>query len=225
MSNLPPSPTKADYTQDPAYIARVKANATPIFDREDPLTLFSEWMADARDSEPNDSNAMALATTDADGCPDVRMVLLKNADADGFVFYTHEGSDKGAQLSANQNAALCFHWKSLRRQIRVRGPVSRVSEAEADAYFASRARGSQLGAWSSDQSRPISSREQLEQKVTHTQIRFEGQEVTRPPFWYGWRVTPLRLEFWRDRPYRLHDRLLFKRETLEGPWSSQRLQP
>lgn len=222
---IPPSPSKSDYTQSPEYIARAKANAAPIFDRKDPIALFTDWMVDARASEPNDSNAMALATADSSGLPDVRMVLLKGVDDRGFVFYTNGKSDKGEQLQDNQNAALCFHWKSLRRQVRVRGPVRPVDSAEADAYFASRARGSQLGAWSSDQSRPIESREALETKVSETEARFEGRDIVRPPHWYGWRITPMRIEFWRDRPFRLHDRLVFERGDLKAEWATSRLQP
>ena len=225
MSVIPPSPTKADYTQDPEYAARAQANAEPIFDRKDPVALFSEWMTDARASELNDSNAMALATADGSGLPDVRMVLLKGVDERGFVFYTNIESDKGVQLKANQNAALCFHWKSLRRQVRVRGPVSRVDGEEADAYFASRARGSQLGAWSSDQSRPIESRAALESKVSETEARFDGRDIDRPLHWHGWRVMPMRIEFWRDRPYRLHDRLVFERVDNHSNWTTSRLQP
>lgn len=220
---IEPSPTRKDYNESDKYQAMVAANAAPIFDRKDPLTLFSEWMVDARREELNDSNAMALSTVDADGMPDVRMVLLKGVDERGFVFYTNSRSTKGAQLLARPVAALCFHWKSLRRQVRVRGAIERVSEAEADAYFSSRARGSRLGAWSSDQSEPIDTREALEAKVEETEASFKGKEVTRPPFWYGFRVIPDSIEFWRDRPYRLHDRLLFTKAGTE--WKTERLQP
>lgn len=225
MSVIPPSPSKTDYTQSSDYIACAKANEAPIFNRTDPIALFTDWMTEARAAELNDSNAMALATADSFGLPDVRMVLLKDVDERGFVFYTNGESDKAEQLKANQNAALCFHWKSLRRQVRVRGPVRPVDSAEADAYFASRARGSQLGAWSSDQSRPIDSLAALESKVSETEARFEGRDIERPPHWYGWRVMPMRIEFWRDRPFRLHDRLVFERDDLSADWTRSRLQP
>ncbi len=232
---IPPSPTQCDYTQDPAYQASLKANEVDIFGRDNPFELFSEWMEQARAAEPNDSNAMALATVDANGLPDVRMVLLKGMDERGFCFYTNNDSAKGQQLAAlsesGGGAALCFHWKSLRRQVRVRGAVSRVSQAEADAYFASRARGSQIGAWSSDQSRPVEDRAQLETKVAQAEARFEGKDIPRPPFWSGWRVAPQTIEFWRDRRYRLHDRLLFSRaQEMSGTdelaiWDKARLYP
>lgn len=224
-SVIPPTPSKADYTQSGAYDNVVKDNASPIFDRDDPFALFTEWMTQARRSEPNDANAMSLATVDESGLPDVRMVLLKGIDSRGFTFYTHEDSAKGQQLRANPQAALCFHWKSLRRQVRVRGPVIAFKDAEADAYFASRARGSQLGAWSSDQSRPVQSRAALEARVAQTEHRFKEGEVPRPDFWYGWRVVPIQIEFWRDRPFRLHDRLVFAREDQNQSWTRTRLFP
>lgn len=220
---IEPTPTKKEYNESDSYQAMAAANAAPIFDRKDPIALFSEWMIDARASEPNDSNAMALSTVDSAGMPDVRMVLLKGADERGFVFYTNSKSNKGVQVLVNPKAALCFHWKSLRRQVRVRGDIERVSEAEADAYFASRARGSQLGAWSSDQSEPIDSREALEAKVSETEASFINKDITRPPFWYGFRVIADSIEFWRDRPYRLHDRLLFTKSG--DSWETGRLQP
>ena len=189
----------------------------------DPLVLFDEWFAEARASEINDPEAMALATADATGQPSVRMVLLKGHGPDGFVFYTNDQSGKGEQLAANPRAALLFHWKSLRRQVRVEGRVERVSAAEADAYFASRARDSQLGAWASDQSRPLDSRETFERRFEQVKSRFEGQDVTRPPHWGGYRVVPNRIEFWRDRPYRLHERRLFTRSN--GGWSEGLLYP
>jgi pyridoxamine 5'-phosphate oxidase len=189
----------------------------------DPLTLFDEWFADARAAEINDPEAMALATADAAGQPSVRMVLLKGHGPDGFVFYTNEQSAKGEQLAANPRAALLFHWKSLRRQVRIEGPVERVSDADADAYFASRARDSQLGAWASDQSRPLDSRDIFEQRFEQVQVRFEGQEVPRPRHWGGYRVLPNRIEFWSDRPYRLHERKLFTRSN-DG-WTEGLLYP
>ncbi|MCB1486642.1 MAG: pyridoxamine 5'-phosphate oxidase [Bauldia sp.] len=189
----------------------------------DPFSLFSEWFADAEASEPNDPNAMALATVDEDGLPDVRMVLLKGYDAEGFVFYTNYESAKGRELLATPKAAICFHWKSLRRSVRVRGPVSQVSKEEADAYFASRARGSRIGAWASKQSRPLESRFALEKAVATYTARFGVGEIPRPDYWSGFRIAPVQIEFWADRPFRLHDRIKFVR-TADG-WEKSRLYP
>lgn len=179
---------------------------------DEPFALFDSWYAEARDSEINDSNAMALATVDATGQPSVRMVLLKGHGPDGFVFYTNREGRKAADLAAVPKAALLFHWKSLRRQIRIEGPVSLASDAESDAYFASRGRDSQLGAWASDQSRPLDSRETFEARVDAAKARFEGRDVPRPPHWGGYRVTPHAIEFWQDRAHRLHERRLFTRD-------------
>jgi pyridoxamine 5'-phosphate oxidase len=179
---------------------------------DDPHALFDEWLAEARLAEPNDPTAMALATADADGRPSVRMVLMKGHDARGFVFYTNLDSRKGDELAANPRAALLFHWKSLRRQVRIEGPVEPVDDAEADAYFATRARDSQLGAWASDQSRPLDARATFEARYEETRRRFEGGEVPRPPRWAGWRVTAERIEFWTSRDHRLHERRQFTRE-------------
>jgi pyridoxamine 5'-phosphate oxidase len=189
----------------------------------DPHQLFEEWFALACASEPNDPNAMALATADAEGRPSVRMVLLKGHDPRGFVFYTNQDSRKGGELEANPNAALLFHWKSLRRQVRIEGPVSCVSDEEADAYFATRSRDSQLGAWASDQSRPLDRRETFEARYEEMRRRFQGTEVPRPPRWSGFRVAPERIEFWSDRAHRLHERRLFTRT--EGGWSEGFLYP
>lgn len=189
----------------------------------DPFQLFDQWFAEARASEPNDSNAMALATVDAAGQPSVRMVLLKGHGPDGFVFYTNRESRKANELGAGAKAALLFHWKSLRRQIRIEGPVTRVSDAESDAYFASRSRDSQLGAWASDQSRPLDARATFEARYEEARTRFEGGEVPRPLHWGGYRVTPGRIEFWQDREHRLHERRLFAR-TAEG-WDEGLLYP
>jgi pyridoxamine 5'-phosphate oxidase len=189
----------------------------------DPFTLFDEWFAKASASEPNEPEAMTLATTGADGQPSARMVLLKAHGREGFVFYTHEQSAKGRDLSENPRAALLFHWKPLGRQVRIEGNVERVSDAEADAYFASRARDSQLGAWASDQSRPLDSRATFEHRFEEAKRRFDGQDVPRPPSWGGYRVLPQRIEFWTARPHRLHDR---RRFTLaDGSWSEGLLYP
>ena len=178
----------------------------------DPHALFDSWYAEARASELNDSNAMALATADAEGRPSVRMVLLKGHDARGFVFYTNLESRKAGELIENPHAALLFHWKSLRRQIRIEGAVSRVTDAEGDAYFATRSRDSQLGAWASDQSRPLESRALFETRYREMADCFAGQPVPRPPHWSGFRIAPERIEFWLDREHRLHERRLFVRD-------------
>ena len=192
---------------------------------ENPFALFADWFAEANASEPNDPNAMALATVDAEGLPDVRMVLMKGYDADGFVFYSHLASQKGRELAANPKAALLFHWKSLRRQIRIRGPVMPVSEAEADDYFATRPRQAQIGAWASKQSQPLESRFAFEQAIAKVAARHLIGDVPRPPGWSGWRLAPLRIEFWHDRPFRLHDRIEVRRDSADAPWSKVRMYP
>ncbi len=197
---------------------------------EEPFALFSAWFHEAKASEPNDPNAMALATVDADGLPDVRMVLLKDFDAAGFVFYTHVASQKGRELAANPKAALLFHWKSLRRQIRIRGTVTSVTDAEADAYFATRPRQAQIGAWASKQSQPLESRFAFEQAIAKVAASHLIGDVPRPAGWSGYRIEPLAMEFWHDRPFRLHDRIEFRRnmtaQTQTSPsWTKVRLYP
>ncbi len=219
---IPSSPTREEYARD--YAAALAANGDEtIFERPEPVALFIDWLNDARATEPNDANAMTLSTVDANGTPDSRVVLLKDVDAGGFTFYSNAESAKGEQLAAQPRAALLFHWKSLRRQVRVRGRVEPVTPAEADAYFASRARESRIGAWASEQSRPLESREALELAVARETARFEGQDVPRPERWSGWRIRPDQVEFWRDRPFRLHDRLRFDRDG--AGWTRTRLQP
>src|SRR5690348_4544134 len=192
---------------------------------DEPFALFAEWFAEAAKSEPNDPNAMALATVDPDGLPDVRMVLMKGYDTDGFVFYSHIASAKGRELAANPKAGLLFHWKSLRRQVRIRGPVTPVTDAEADAYFATRPKQAQIGAWASKQSQPLESRFAFEQAIAKEGAKYLIGSVPRPPGWSGWRITPQRIEFWHDRPYRLHDRIEFRREAAGSAWNKVRMYP
>ncbi|MFI9201083.1 pyridoxamine 5'-phosphate oxidase [Streptomyces sp. NPDC053048] len=201
------------------------AAALPGADDRDPFALFLQWLAEAEASELNDPNAMALATTGDDGLPDVRMVLLKGYDPGGFVFYTNTRSRKGAELADNMQAAAVLHWKSLRRQIRFRGPVRPATAAEADAYFASRARDSRIGAWASLQSQPLADRSELEEAVARASARFGADDVPRPPHWAGYRIVPVSMEFWTEQPFRLHDRLVFTRERPDGPWNRGRLYP
>lgn len=191
---------------------------------DDPFALFTDWLEEARAQEINDPNAMALAAVDADGLPDVRMVLLNGFDRRGFVFFTNFESAKGREILGNMKAALCFHWKSLRRSVRVRGPVEIVSDAEADAYFASRPRGSRIASSASQQSRPLASRKVLEDAVAALDAKYAGSDVPRPPHWSGFRVIPSQIEFWRDGEFRLHDRMQFMRDG-DGPWRRQRLYP
>jgi pyridoxamine 5'-phosphate oxidase len=190
----------------------------------EPFRLFSQWLADATKSEPNDPNGVALATVDEVGMPDVRMVLLKGFDEQGFVFYTNFESTKGREILSTMKAAMCFHWKSLRRQVRVRGPVETVSDAEADAYFATRPRGSRIGAWASKQSRPLEGRFALEKSVAEYTARYAIGKIPRPPYWSGFRIVPQTIEFWHDRPFRLHDRIVFSR-TADNGWEKTRLYP
>ena len=192
---------------------------------EEPFGLFAEWFADAVKGEPNDPNAMSLATVDANGLPDVRMVLMKGYDADGFVFYSHIASQKGRELAANPKAALLFHWKSLRRQVRIRGNVTPVNAEEADAYFATRPRQAQIGAWASKQSQPLESRFAFEQAIAKVAAKHIVGDVPRPPGWSGWRIAPSHFEFWHDRPFRLHDRIEFHRDTADSAWTRTRLYP
>jgi pyridoxamine 5'-phosphate oxidase len=190
----------------------------------DPFALFADWITEAGKSEPNDPNAMALATADADGAPNVRMVLLKGVDS-GFVFYSNACSIKGGELAANPQAAINFHWKTLRRAVRVKGVIAQVSDAEADAYFATRPKDSQIGAWASPQSQPMEGRWVFEKRIAEYALKYGLGTVPRPPHWTGWRITPTRIEFWRDRPFRLHDRLVYSRADASTPWTTERLFP
>ncbi|CUS57473.1 MULTISPECIES: pyridoxamine 5'-phosphate oxidase [unclassified Hyphomonas] len=214
---IPPSPSATDYLTDPS--------GKPLIpDVADPIALFKEWMAAAREAEPNDSNAMSLATVDADGMPDVRIVLLKEVTEAGFVFFTNLESAKGQQLTETPKAALGFHWKSQRRQVRVRGTVMPVSEEAADEYFATRAAQSRISAIASDQSRPLADRAEFEQRVAElSEIFGDGPDIPRPEFWGGFRVVPVEIEFWQDQAFRMHDRLKFVRSN-EG-WTTGRLYP
>ncbi len=200
--------------------------ASPGFtERNDPFGLFKEWLAEAEKSEPNDPNAMALATVDDAGLPNVRMVLLKEWDERGFVFYTNFESQKGQEVLSAGKASFVMHWKSLRRQVRVRGFTEVVTTEEADAYFVSRPRQSQIGAWASAQSRPLAAPFELETQVAMTTARFGIGTIPRPPHWSGFRIKPVSIEFWHDRPFRLHDRVVFRREVPEGAWSKAKLYP
>jgi len=214
-ADIPPSPTAREHES----VRRPKAK----FDADDPFALFAQWFEEAKKSEPADPHAAALATAGEDGAPDVRTVLIRSVDSRGFVFYTNTRSAKGRQMAANPAAALCFYWKSLGRQVRVRGPVGKVSPEEADDYFAARARGSQIGAWASDQSEVLASRAALEERIEQVDAKYDGEEVPRPSHWTGYRLAPRALEFWAEGPYRLHDRMLFARE--EGAWNRTRLYP
>ncbi len=196
-----------------------------LFEGDDPFALFHRWFETSTAREPNDPNAMALATVDADGLPDCRMVLLKGVDERGFVFYTNTHSAKGRELAGGPKAALLFHWKSLRRQVRIRGPVESVSVEESDAYFASRPRGSQIGAWASDQSQTLESRIVLEDRVAEFAAKFAAAPPLRPPHWSGYRVIPSQIEFWRDRRSRLHERYVFERDARDAPWTHRMLYP
>ena len=220
----------ADKTGRPPEEEGADREARDFADAAEPFTLFEAWLGEATEKEINDPNGMALATVDAAGLPNVRMVLLKGIDGPeenprGFVFYTNLESAKGGELRANPRAALLFHWKSLERQVRARGPIALVTAAEADAYFATRPRLSRIGAWASEQSRPLESRFALEKRVASFGAKFAIGEVPRPAHWSGFRLLPLEIEFWASRPFRLHDRLVFRRTALSEPWQKARLFP
>ena len=214
---IPPTPTDETYAVD--------ADQGDVFTTDDPFALFREWFLLARDREMNDANAMTLATVDASGLPDARIVLMKDLDDRGVSFFTNATSAKGRQIAANALGAINFHWKSIRRQVRFRGEIEEVTAAEADSYFTQRARGAQIGAWASDQSSELPERAALEREIERVEARFEGGEVARPPHWTGYRLVPSEIEFWVNRPYRLHDRLLFTRQDADRPWTTKRLYP
>ena len=214
---IPPSPTAEAYAVD--------EDQGDVFALDEPLALFIDWFELAKKKEVNDPNAMTLATVDAGGLPNARMVLLKDIDARGLSFFTNLESAKGTELAANPRAALVFHWKSIRRQVRFRGGVERVSDAEADAYFSTRAKGAQIGAWASPQSRPMEGRFALERRVAEETARHGIGKTPRPPHWSGFRLVPVEIEFWVNRPFRLHDRLVFRRDSAGAAWRTERLYP
>lgn len=216
-SMIPPSPTAKEYES----ARRARAG----FEGDDPFALFTAWFEEAKAAEQAEPHAAALATCGADGIPDVRVVLVRSVDPRGFVFYSSTGSAKGRELAENPNAALNFHWKTLARQVRVRGSVSKVTAEEADVYFATRARGAQIGAWASAQSEPLDNRETLEAEVARLEAKFEGEDVPRPHGWTGYRVSPTYIEFWADGAYRLHDRFVFRRADKAAAWEKGRLYP
>lgn len=214
---IPQSPSAEAYAVD--------EDQGEVFTINDPIALFADWLTLAGEKEANDPNAMALATSDAEGLPNVRVVLLKDIDACGLTFYTNIESAKGEELGGNRQAAVCFHWKSIRRQVRFRGVIEEVSAEEADAYFATRARGAQLGAHASLQSRPLPSREALEKEIARLDTTWKDQDVPRPDHWSGYRLVPIEIEFWVNRPFRLHDRLVYWRDNPKADWQSERLYP
>ncbi|MEM8771832.1 MAG: pyridoxamine 5'-phosphate oxidase [Pseudomonadota bacterium] len=214
---IPPSPSMEAYAVD--------EDQGDVFTVNDPFALFALWLEEAGRAEPNDPNAMALATVDDEGMPNVRMVLLKEVDACGLSFYTNLESAKGEELAANPQAAICFHWKTIRRQVRFRGAIERVSDEAADEYFATRARGAQLGAHASSQSRPLESREALQAEIDRLDKAHQDSEIPRPDHWSGFRLVPLEIEFWVNRPYRLHERLVYWRENRKAEWTTERLAP
>jgi pyridoxamine 5'-phosphate oxidase len=216
-SIIPPSPSAETYAVD--------EDQGDVFTGDEPLGLFVEWFELAKKKEINDPNAMTLATVDSEGLPNARMVLLKDIDERGLSFFTNNESAKGLELKANPKAALLFHWKSIRRQVRFRGNIQPVSDADADAYFATRAKGAQIGAWASPQSRPMEGRFALERRIAEETVRHGLGRTPRPPHWSGFRLVPSEIEFWVNRPFRLHDRLVFRRDGAGGKWRNERLYP
>lgn len=212
-------------SETPPIEHTVKLTSGDFTEADEPMRLFAAWLTDATQSEPRDPTAMTVATVDKDGLPNARMVLLKGADEHGFVFFTNTESQKGQELAIHAKAALVFHWKSLNRQIRVRGAVAAVTTEEADAYFATRPKQAQIGAWASQQSRPLESRLAFEKAVAINAAKYALGAVPRPPYWSGYRIVPSTIEFWHDRPFRLHDRIVFRRDTPGAPWVKTRLYP
>jgi pyridoxamine 5'-phosphate oxidase len=206
-------------------MTEVELTSGDFTEENEPFSLFGTWLKDAQASEINDPNAVAVATVDEDGLPNVRMVLLKGYDERGFVFYTNFESQKGREILGQKKAAMVFHWKSLRRQVRLRGEVEVVSDQEADDYYATRPRGSRIGAWASKQSRPLEGRFALEKSVAEYTARYAIGDIPRPAYWSGFRIRPVSIEFWHDRPFRLHDRVEFRRDTPEGVWQKVRMYP
>ncbi len=222
--SIPPSPNIADYTQDPLYKKQIQAHETDLFSHTDPFALFSSWLENARAQELNDANAMALASLDENQCPDIRIVLLKSFNTKGFIFYTNANSAKATHITTHNKAALNFHWKSLRRQVRIRGTISKTASQDANAYFARRTRNAQLSAWASDQSSPMPHPQALQNNIKIYEEKFANQDIPRPPYWHGFLLSPTYFEFWREKPFRQHERLIFTQND-NNAWKSCQLYP